>query len=572
MRLPGCWHFDKKTSQRGGMTTIVHTSDNVINTVQMDRLLPDKVQVQKHHELRNYRRSSVSSWEPRSLSEIQKALDCIPPRVPGSKNYHEHRNALWGLKHALEEIGRDPSEAASLYATHSPQWKDVAQVARYEDRDAWAGWFWRVASNHGYDLTRAKRQQQRMPSLPVGKDIRELTVDDILGPVEDDKLRNPRADRLRLLMEVAYQPKFNELTQAVEIDGKPVKSTEFKTLHLRMAEELMVNIQKDRAIDSLVYASRKNTYHPVRDYLNSLATRCEPLADDDWELIAHTIFGAEDPNANMFLQRQLIGFVARVLIPGCKFDTALVIHSDDQGIGKSEFWSVMGGPWFSDSLGSLKQVKDDLMILHRAWIHEWGEIDRVFGKTASENLKHFLTIKEDHFRPPYGGAVDGFPRQCGIVGTTNSNEFIKDPTGNRRYPCFTANKVDLEWVRQRRDAIWLRCLNEFHNGTRYWYEGEELQIINDTAQQFAEEDFVFECVRDYVNDADTTTFEAVIYGVEGWDRFTEDEAMRRRIKTAMKRLGYRQSRNKRCPTTCPTLSHVPLRDRKRRPRVWEKRS
>ncbi len=169
---------------------------------------------------------------------------------------------------------------------------------------------------------------------------------------------------------------------------------------MRVGEDHQVELSKERALDALLYAAIKDKYHPVRDYLNGLSSKCSPLDDDDWQLIAHTIFGSNDVNANLFLQRQLIGLVARVMDPGCKFDTALEIHSREQGLKKSEFWSVLGGERFSDSLGSLKQVKEDQMILHRAWIHEWSEIDHVFGRTAAEELKSFLSRKEDHFRPP----------------------------------------------------------------------------------------------------------------------------------------------------------------------------
>jgi predicted P-loop ATPase len=546
MRLPGCWNFCKKTGERLGMATIVHKSDTLINPTDFDALLPDKAAVQRQVEVRNFK--LPTDWEPRSLDEIKAALNRVPQRVSGNNNYAEYRNLLWGLGCALAEAGQPAELAIDLMEDHSPSstsgW-NVAQVFNSGGHSAQASWFWRITSLHGYSLKRTPpKAQPRMPSLPTGVDTGELTVDDILGPVEDDKLRNPRADRLRLLMQVAYNPRFNDLTQCIEVHGQRMRSEDIKTLHLRMAEELHVNIAKDRAIDALLFAATQNRYHPVRDYLNSVATSCEPIDSDTWELIAHTVFGADDPNANMFLQRQLMGAIARVMEPGCKFDTALVIHSKEQGIGKSEFWSIMGGEWFSDSLGPLKTVKDDQMILHQAWIHEWGEIDRVIGKAASEQLKHFLTVKTDQFRPPYGSSVDAFPRQCVINGTTNRQDFINDHTGNRRFPCFTAQFVNLDWVRPRRDAIWARALREYQCGTRYWYEGDELELISKTAQKYAADDLFVEALEPYVEGLTEVNIPTICGSIEGWDKYLNDTNARKRIGYALNRLGFQRNPDK----------------------------
>ena len=185
-----------------------------------------------------------------------------------------------------------------------------------------------------------------MPSLPVGKDVRELTVDDILGPVEEDKLRNPRKDRIRLLMEVIFDPKFNELTGEYEIaSGDYIDNAWLDSLYLRLAEDHHIEINDKRAKDAFIYAAHKNSYHPVRIYLNNLATRCEWLSDDDWDLLALRVFGADDPNASKYLQRQLIAAVARIYKPGCKVDTAchsFTVPRASASPGSGQSWVVNG--------------------------------------------------------------------------------------------------------------------------------------------------------------------------------------------------------------------------------------
>ncbi len=82
----------------------------------------------------------------------------------------------------------------------------------------------------------------------------------------------------------------------------------------------------------------------------------------------------------------------------------------EQGAGKSTFFDVLGGDWFDDSMGDGSK-KDDLVILHKCWLQEWGEIERTFSKKHCEELKAFITRRSDTFRPPYGRTAFENPRQ-----------------------------------------------------------------------------------------------------------------------------------------------------------------
>ncbi|WP_413405881.1 MULTISPECIES: hypothetical protein [unclassified Synechococcus] len=175
------------------MTQIIHTSETRITAEQMDQLLPSKAAIHQSEEIRS-QPSSNSDFEPRSFDEIRKALDCIPPRVPGTGAFFQYRNALWGLQCALKEIGCDPAEAINLFRDHSPEWRDVDQVAGFDHSQMSAGSFWWFAGQHGYDLSLSDQSQpkrKRTPPIPEGKTIDELTIDEILGPKNGDTLRKP---------------------------------------------------------------------------------------------------------------------------------------------------------------------------------------------------------------------------------------------------------------------------------------------------------------------------------------------------------------------------------------------
>ena len=326
---------------------------------------------------------------------------------------------------------------------------------------------------------------------------RAETLDDLLGPVEDGKLRRPRTDKLTQAIDIVLPLRFNELTQRIENDGKEVDGDFLNTLYLQLAELHQLEINSKRAADAALVVARRNAYHPVRDYLNSGLPKLEEV---DWQQIAACCLNTPEPWAQVHLQRQLIGLVARAMKPGCKLDTALVVHSPKQGIGKSTMWAILGGQWFSDSLGDLRNLKDDVLSLHSAWIHEWGEIDSVVGKRESETLKKFLSAQVDNVRKPYGRGVETLPRSCGIVGTTNRDDFIKDPTGNRRFPVISVNSVNTDWVKANRDAIWGSALAAFNANTPWHYSNEENAQISANAQNFAPEDVVLNAVESWCDD------------------------------------------------------------------------
>jgi predicted P-loop ATPase len=332
-------------------------------------------------------------------------------------------------------------------------------------------------------MTDQHSYSNRLAELNQDANLNNLTT------VIPRQLSKPSKDRLVAQIQEVLPLNYNFLTHRLELKGQPVDGDFLGSLHLHLAEEFSLNVGKQDAIDAAIIVARRRHYHPVRDYLNSLYSGLPPQV---WNRLAWHCFGLDDPIATLHLQRQLIGLVARALRPGCELHTCLVIHSDRQGVGKSQFWKVLGGEWFSDSLGDLQNLKDDLLTLHSAWLHEWGEIDRVLGKRESEAMKRFLSASQDDIRKPYGRSVERLPRSCGIVGTTNRRDFIKDFTGNRRFPIISIQQVNLEWVQAHRHKIWCSAFDAFGLGVPWHYSAEEIDLINQTARSFAATDPLLE--------------------------------------------------------------------------------
>jgi len=176
----------------------------------------------------------------------------------------------------------------------------------------------------------------------------------------------------------------------------------------------------------------------VREYLLGLHWDGVPRIDR-W-LIDH--LGAENNALNKaFGAKWLIGCVARVMRPGCKLDTALILEGR-QGLMKSTALSTLGSPWVTDHMPDLGS-KDAMEHLQGVWIIELAELSSL-SRVEAGRIKAFLSTPSDRFRPSYGRATANHPRQCGFAGSINpgGSGYLPDETGNRRFWCV---KCAVDW-------------------------------------------------------------------------------------------------------------------------------
>lgn len=179
--------------------------------------------------------------------------------------------------------------------------------------------------------------------------------------------------------------------------------------------------------DALAYVSRQNSFHPIKDFLESHkwdgTKRLEKLFID--------YLGAADTEyVRTVTKKMFMAAVVRIYEPGSKFDEMLVLVGP-QGCGKSTILSKMGGPWFSDSLKSFDS-KEAGEYLQNSWIFEFGELSAM-KKAEIEEIKAFMSKTTDMYRVAFDRVVSEFPRKCVFFGTTNNYDFLKDQTGNRRF-------------------------------------------------------------------------------------------------------------------------------------------
>lgn len=177
--------------------------------------------------------------------------------------------------------------------------------------------------------------------------------------------------------------------------------------------------------------SDDRSYHPIRAFIEQLP-EWDGIERVDTLLIDY--LAAEDtPYVRAVTRKTLCAAIKRVLVPGSKFDSMLVLNGP-QGVGKSTLIAKLAGEWFSDSL-NLSDTKDKTAAekLQGYWILEIGELAGL-RKAEVETLRSFLSRQNDIYRASFGKRATPHLRQCVFFGTTNAESgYLRDTTGNRRF-------------------------------------------------------------------------------------------------------------------------------------------
>lgn len=234
-----------------------------------------------------------------------------------------------------------------------------------------------------------------------------------------------------------------------------------------LAQQYNLRVKASHVIEAVSVVAHDHSFHPVREYLENLEWDRVPRIES-W--LTNVLGVKPSEYSSKVGKRWLISAVARVMRPGCKADSVMILEGG-QGEGKSTAMGILAGPWFMDTPFMLGD-KESFKAIRGKWIIELGELDS-FNKAESTKAKQFFSASTDTYRESYGRRTNDVPRQCVFVGTTNQEEYLKDATGNRRYWPVFCNKVDLDHLREIRDQLWAEALFCFESSDIWWVTRDE---------------------------------------------------------------------------------------------------
>jgi predicted P-loop ATPase len=338
------------------------------------------------------------------------------------------------------------------------------------------------------EIEKAIRQHKRGNGKSRGK------TDDALGWREllIKGAKGPRALLANAITAFRYAPEwfgllqFDSFHQATVLHGKapwmkqPVDRQVWTALQDVLATNWLqhqgIHVSPDITTRAIETVARDLCFHPVRDYLGA----------HDWDGVkrldrwAIKYLGGEDTLYNRTVgARWMISAVARVCQPGAKADCAIILEGR-QGLLKSTVIRVLAHPWFTDELCDMG-TKDAALQLAGVWIVELAELDSITSAEISR-IKSFMSRRVDRFRPPYARRVEAFPRQCVFAGSVNETQYLRDPTGGRRFWPIACGKIHIDSLTKARDQLWAEARSRYLASEAWWLDTDELDALARTEQ------------------------------------------------------------------------------------------
>lgn len=236
-----------------------------------------------------------------------------------------------------------------------------------------------------------------------------------------------------------WSAEFNLISQEVEIkattsiSNRPMSMDDVITvLHSDLAGKY-----KGCSLDTLHayvnYIAREFAFNPVINYLQDVKWDERSRRDELFDLMG---IPEEDTLSRTLIFKWLLQCVAMLYNDESYpfgADGVLVLNGG-QGIGKTSLFRrlALRPQWFGEGATIKDNDKDTLRRCITRWITELGEVESTLKSDISA-LKAFVTSDTDVYRTPYARADRKAARRTSLCATCNSDRYLIDTTGNRRW-------------------------------------------------------------------------------------------------------------------------------------------
>ena len=286
-------------------------------------------------------------------------------------------------------------------------------------------------------------------------------------------------------------------------------------------------------------ACRRNSFHPVRDYLNGLQWDGVPRIDK-WL----TTYGkAKDtPYVRAVSKIMLLAAVRRIRHPSCKFDELPTFESP-QGTEKSSALAILAveEDWFRDDLPLTADSKKVIEQTQGRWIVEIADLSGM-GKADIEHLKASLSRRVDHARLAYGRLPVYKPREFVPIGSTNEAVYLKDLTGNRRYWPVLTPRWDLDALKRDRDQLWAEAVAREVKGESIRLDRSLWPVAAEEQRKRTVEEPWIDEIANVLGDRQGKIISADVWKILGMPAGQRTQEHNRRFGFAMRSLNWRRKK------------------------------
>ena len=252
----------------------------------------------------------------------------------------------------------------------------------------------------------------------------------------------------------------------------------------------------------------------VRDYLKVLAIEWNPvkawMESTPWDgrsrlqEFLDTIGSPENEKLKeMLMKKWLISCCAAACEESGVALEGILVFQGAQGLGKTLWFKRLANydeGWLLEGAMLNPTDKDSVKRAVSHWIVELGEIESTFKKADIDQLKAFVTSKNDELRLPYDRASTTYQRRTAFYASVNAREFLTDTSGNRRFWVIPVKRINFNHGIDMQQ-LWAEVKETLYvPGQKNWFlTPDERTMLDESNEgyrtQSSVEDLVLEHVR-----------------------------------------------------------------------------
>jgi hypothetical protein len=231
---------------------------------------------------------------------------------------------------------------------------------------------------------------------------------------------------------------------------RPLTDTDYERLGIWLEFNGFRTIAHENMRRAVALVADDNRVDSARDWLESLMWDGTPRVE---HFLADYFSAVDTPYTRAVSLYWWTAHAGRVLEPGCKADMVPILVGD-QGVGKSTGVAAIAPA--PENFVDVRLDHEDEEIARRIRGCLVGEIGELRGLSSrdAESIKQLITMTHDTWTPKYVERAHTVPRRIVFVGTTNSDEFLADETGNRRWLPVRVSTVRVQAIRDDRLQLW----------------------------------------------------------------------------------------------------------------------
>lgn len=298
-----------------------------------------------------------------------------------------------------------------------------------------------------------------------------------------------------------YDLRYNMVMKYTEYVPKDKEWIGFQAVEPRVQKSLTLEVQlaginvSIKDVRNFLESNFIKNYNPVeeflftcydnwdgKDHIRALA-RTVPTNNPHWEDWFYTWFLAMVEQWHNRTGRQYGNSVAPLLI-------------SKQGYNKSTFCRRLIPPqlqWgYTDNL-ILSEKRQVLQAMSQCLLINLDEFNQISAKVQQGFLKNLIQLPNVKYKPPYGGHVQEFPRTASFIATSNMDDILTDPSGNRRFIGIElTGPIDVS-VRPNYQQLFAQAEKAIWNGEKTYFDAEQTALIMENNRRYQQIDPVMQC-------------------------------------------------------------------------------